>query len=183
MFSMTKRRAGLLLLLLLGGFLCAGAQRVWVKSNALYWLGTVPNLGVEMRMSPRMTFNVEAGGNYWDISKYSMYSAGIMPEARYWLSGRPQTGHFVGLMGLYGAYKVDFNGDVHNGDAFGFGPTYGYSFVLGSRWGLETTIGLGLLYVRERKYKAVDETPTKVNNTRLLPAPIKAGVTFIYFLK
>lgn len=36
------------------------AQRVAVKTNALYWAASTPNLGAEFRVNRHVTFNFEA---------------------------------------------------------------------------------------------------------------------------
>lgn len=41
----------------------ASAQKVAVKSNALYWATATPNLGFEFAMSDRWTFELEGGYN------------------------------------------------------------------------------------------------------------------------
>ena len=71
----------------------------------------------------------------------------------------------------------------HMGDALGGGVTYGYSFVLSRRWSLETTIGLGMLHVREKKFAEGTTEPKEINHTKTIPAPLKAGITFTYILK
>lgn len=159
------------------------AQRAMLKSNLLYWGTLSPNLGTELRLSRHFTLNIEAAANPFSIGDKKLHAVAVTPEARYWLSARPQAGHFVGLMALGSIYDVKFDGTVHNGDAIGAGLTYGYSFVLGRRWSLEATVGAGLLHVREKKYKETEDTPADANNTRNLFAPLKAGVTFVYILK
>ena len=128
----------------------AYAQRVSFKTNALYWGTLSPNAGVEFRLSRHYTLNLEGAVNPFTIGDYKIHSAAFTPEARYWFSGRPQAGHFVGIMGFGGIYSMAWNNTNHVGDAIGGGITYGYSFVLSRRWSLETTIGLGMLHVRER---------------------------------
>lgn len=178
-----RLRLGILFLLLWGCCSYASAQKVWLKTNALYWAATHPNLGLEWRVSRHFSMNIEAAGTYWNISDHAMRSAAIMPEVRYWFAGRPQIGHFVGVMGMAANYRLQWNDEWHNGDALAFGPTYGYSFALSSRWAMETTIGLGLLYAREKKCNLSEGIPPTVNNKKWMVAPIKLGVTFSYILK
>ena len=161
----------------------AYAQRVPFKTNALYWGTLSPNAGVEFRLSRHYTLNLEGAVNPFTIGDYKLHSAAFTPEARYWFSGRPQAGHFVGIMGFGGIYSMAWNNTNHVGDAIGGGITYGYSFVLSRRWSLETTIGLGMLHVREKKYAVGAEEPKEINHTKTIPAPLKAGITFTYILK
>lgn len=160
------------------------AQRVSVKTNVLYWATASPNVGLEFRLNRHLTLNVEGAANYFKIKDISTHGMAFMPEMRYWFSLRPQAGHSVGIMGLVADYDVVFNGNKHKGDAFGFGPTYGYSFVLSRHLSLETTLGLGLLRVREKNFKPDSQVcPTEPNNCKWMVAPLKLGVTFVYIIK
>lgn len=81
-------------------------------------------------------------------------------------------------------YNVLLNGARHKGDAFGGGLTYGYSFVLGRHWSLEATAGVGALHINEKKFReGTEDVPDHANNAKWIPAPIKAGVTFVYLIK
>ncbi len=177
----------ILALLLSGCCASLSAQRVSLKTNALYWATASPNLGVEFRFNRHLTLNMEGAFNRMKMADNKLNTRAVLftPEMRYWLSARPQAGHFVGLMGLAANYKVRLKDTWHDGDAYGFGATYGYSFVLSRRWSMETTVGLGIARIRERKYAdyEADIAPNEPNNTKWVPAPLKAGVTFVYILK
>lgn len=170
-------------LILALAFTSATAQRVAVKTNALYWATLSPNLGAEFRLSRHFTLNIEATANPFTVSSYKLTNASIAPEVRYWLSGRPQAGHFFGGMALLAVYDMKWDDTYHKGDAVGLGVTYGYSFVLSRRWSLETTIGLGALRYREKKYTDAETAPSDANHKSTIIAPLKAGVTFTYILK
>ena len=177
--------------LLLVGFGCSAlvlnAQRVGIKTNALYWGGATPNLGVELRLSRHFTLNLEGGFNPLSVKNYKFQIAGFQPEVRYWFSGRPQARHFVGLMALGSVYDIhDKRADYrlhHDGDAYGGGLTYGYALPLGEHWSMEATVGLGLLHYREKKYHDWEESPSSANNTKTMFAPLKLGLTFTYIIK
>ncbi len=179
-----RLKRGALVALLACCTLCATAQRVALKTNALYWAAASPNLGLELRVNRHITFNMEGTFNRLKAGKYDTRAEVFTPEMRYWLSARPQAGHFFGLMALGANYNLLLNGHRYNGDAFGGGLTYGYSFVLGRHWSLETTVGGGGLYRREKNYKeATEEAPTEPNHKKWQLAPLKAGVTFVYIIK
>lgn len=77
------------------------------------------------------------------------------------------------------------NDKRHDGDLFGGGITYGYSFVLSRHWSLETTIGVGAVY-RQEKYSRNEEERAaldKPNVSTVNFAPIKAAVSFVYIIK
>ncbi len=178
-----KLKCSLLALALVAGAGGVQAQRVAVKTNALYWLTASPNLGVEFRMSRHISLNIEAAGNPFTIKDYKLRHATFNPELRYWFSARPQAGHFVGLMGFASAYDLHLKSRHYNGDAYGVGLTYGYSFVLSKHWSMEATAGLGVLRYREKKYRDGEQAPNGVNHTGFAPAPMKLGLTFVYIFK
>lgn len=163
----------------------ASAQRIALKTNVLYWAAETPNIGVEFRINRRLTANVDAMTSFMDISKVKVKGEALVPELRYWLSARPQTGHFLGVMGLAAHYDLQHDACHHDGDALGFGPTYGYSLVLGKHWSLEATVGLGMLHRKEKYYdtEAGQKEPGQANKTKWMAAPLKAGVSFVYILK
>lgn len=168
------------------------AQRVAVKTNALYWATATPNLGAEFRLNRHFTLNLEGAVNRLKLGdKINSKAIGAMPEVRYWFSARPQARHFVGVMGLVAGYGLTTHiksaepKNYHGGTAVGGGLTYGYSFVLGPHWSLETTAGLGLLSINERKAKGdnIEHGSGGNNNSKCIFAPTKLGVTFVYIFK
>lgn len=160
------------------------AQRVALKSNALYWAAMSPNLGLEFRMSRHYTLNMEAAFNPFKLSDdFKTRFVAFTPEVRYWFEARPHSHHFVGAMALASAYSVNLKDKFHEGSALGLGLTYGYSFVLSSRWSLETTLGAGLLKVNEKKYSRGAEVPKEANHDKMMFAPLKLGVSFVYLIK
>lgn len=159
------------------------AQRVAVKTNALYWAASTPNLGAEFRVNRHVTFNFEAAYNRIKVFNIDTRGAMIMPEVRYWFSARPQTGHFVGVAGIGCHYNYVRGGNRHKGDLYGGGVTYGYSFVLSRRWSLETTLGVGMAHVQEMSWDKDEYEPGEANVKGWRPIPIKAGVTFVYLIK
>lgn len=169
----------------------ATAQRVNVKTNALYWVAASPNLGVEFRINRHLTFNLEgvvnriSGVNLFGVKDISTRAIAVEPEVRYWFSARPQAHHFVGLAAVAADYRLQYNNKCHDGDVFGGGITYGYSFVLSRHWSLETTIGVGAVYRQEKCSKSAEERDAldKPNVSTVNFAPIKAAVNFVYIIK
>ena len=162
----------------------ASAQRVSLKTNALYWAAASPNIGLEFRINRHITFDFDATYNNITIGKYDTQVRMFTPEMRYWFSARPQAGHFVGLTGIAANYNLLIKDESHDGDIFGGGLTYGYSFVLSRHWSIETTVGAGLVYRHELNYKQDDENvPDRANVKKYQFFPLKAGVSFVYIIK
>lgn len=159
------------------------AQRVALKTNALYWAAATPNVGAEFRINRHVTFNFEAAYNRINIGNADTRGAMITPEVRYWFSARPQAGHFVGLEGIGADYNLVYKGKRHKGDLYGGGLTYGYSFVLSRHWSLETSLGFGMAHFQEKKYDKDGKEPNYANVKEWKAMPMKAAVSFVYIIK
>lgn len=146
-----------------------------IKSNLLYDATTTPNLGAEIRIGSRSTFNVVYGFNGWTFKseKHGDRKAKhwvVMPEYRRWLC-IPFSGHFFGAHlfgGEMNAANVNlpipgffFSGDNltkevrdhrYQGGFVGAGLTYGYQYPIARHWNLEAEIGIGYGHVWYDKY-------------------------------
>lgn len=193
--------ATLLLVMAVSGY----AQKAAIKTNALYWASTTPNLGVEFALAERWTLEVAGGYNPWTFDEEDNRKAKhflVSPEVRYWLC-ESFNGHFFGINGNYTQFNVGgipmpaMFYDLTNkefgpkamedtrlsGWAVGAGLTYGYQFLMSSRWNLELTLGLGWWYTdydqfESRKCGMFQQTVGKhaLGLTSL-------GVSFIYLIK
>ena len=77
-----------------------------VKTNALYWTTASLNAGFEVGLTPRITFEIDAGYNPWTFSdnrKFKFWM--IQPEIRHWFRNRFE-GHFWGVHLLYADFNV-----------------------------------------------------------------------------
>lgn len=183
------------------------AQKVGLKTNALYWATTTPNLGIEFALGDRFTFYVDGGYNPWtlnnniDVNRKLKHFL-VSPEFRYWFC-ESFNGHFIGINGNYSQFNVsavpippvffsltgakEFMGadsNVRNqGWAAGGGITYGYQWILGKRWNLEATIGLGYWYTLYDEFENRQCGFLKQTHERHLIGPTRCGLSFIYLFK
>lgn len=171
------------------------AQKIGVKTNLLYDATTTMNLGVEVGLSDRWTFDLSANYNPWMLNKEMNRKIKhylIQPEARYWLCEK-FNGHFFGLNTGFaqyniGAVKIPFAKDSdkyrYEGWATGVGLSYGYSIILAGRWNMEFTLGAGLIYTRYDKFDCADcGKKIEGNVSKPFFAPTKMGITLIYMIK
>lgn len=173
---------------------CAPAvlgQNVAVKSNLLSDVVTTLDLGAELGLSPRWTLELSASYNPWTFSgNRKLKRFFVRPEARYWLCER-FNGHFFGVHLLGGAFNIggiplpglskEFR---HEGRAGGAGVTYGYQWMIGRRWNLEASLGLGYMYARYDKYEcAVCGKKLEANRTKGVFTPTRACISIIYLIK
>lgn len=183
MHTIINKNAGkaILLFLLLSGSTTVVAQRIALKTNALYWATLSPNLGGEFRLSRHFTLDMSLAGNFTSKEKYKLQFQQIAPELRYWMS-RPMARHFVGFTSSFTNYNFKFNDNYYDGDAFAAGLVYGFNWVIGRRWNIETSLGAGLLKYRCFDYPVGTEKPLSPNNDKVIWAPIKVGVSISYVL-
>ena len=159
------------------------------KTNALYWATTTPNLGIEIALSRKWTLDISGNYNSWDFSGHKKLKHRlIQPELRYWLCQR-FNGHFFGLHAHYADFNVGgikmlgWRNRYYQGDLYGGGISYGYHWILGNRWSIEATIGIGYVFIDYDKYKC-DECATKIkSDNKNYWGPTKAGLSLIYIIK
>lgn len=182
------------LLLLCVGVSGVRAQRVAVKTDALYWAVATPNLAFDAVVSPKWTLGLSAGYNPFGFSGNKKWKHVLVaPEARYWLCA-PYAGHFVGANLVYSHYNA---GNVHlpfglfpelrdhrfQGDLGAVGVIYGYSWMLGRRWSVEAALGLGAGVTHYGKYLCEVCGSRVGETTRWLFMPTKISLSFVYYIK
>ena len=195
---MNKRRHGreilrkctLLYLLLLCLPAIAHGQQVAARTNALYWLTTTPNLGMEVALDHRLTLEISGNYNAWTFfpDGMSLRHWLVQPELRFWPC-KSFEGHFFGVHGHYGRYNVGqipflpgLDTYTYRGKLYGGGVSYGYHFALGRRWGLELMVGVGYTYLEYNKYVCSECAELIGRYRRHFVGPTRLGVSFIYII-
>ena len=179
----------LLLLLFTAGL---SAQTLAIKSNVPYLATGNLNLGMEVGLSPKLTLNVNYGINpfvFGDNKKWRHWM--VQPEIRYWFCERFY-GHFMGLhvgAGEYNLNKIKIP-TVKDAQKYRFegwgalgGLSYGYSWILGGRWNIEASLGLGVVYTEFKEYDCPTCGKLLKSNDNLFLSPTKAGITIIHLIK
>lgn len=188
MMNKMKRTFFLLFFLLTCAVACRG-QVLAVKSNLLYDATTTLNLGLEFGLTDKITLDVSGNYNPWRFGDYRLKHGLIQPEVRYWKDDTFD-GHFFGLHGMYARYNVGglfFNHNMrHNryqGHLFGAGLSYGYQWILNTRWHLEASVGIGYIRLSDKKYPCADCGEMLKSESRNYFGPTKAAVSIIYIIK
>lgn len=165
-------------------------QHVAARTNTLYWLTSTPNLGVEVALSHKLTFELSGNYNAWTFfpDNMSLRHWLLQPELRYWTC-KSFEGHFFGLHAHAGHYNVGqipfISGlDIYTyrGDLYGCGASYGYHFAIGRRWGLELMLGMGYTYLEYNKYVCAECAEQMGRYKRHFFGPTRLGVSFIYII-
>ena len=163
-----------------------------MKTNALYWATTTPNLGVEFSFAPRWTIDVRGGYNPWTLdnetnAKFKHFL--VSPEVRYWFC-ESFMGHFIGLEANYIMFNMGAIPHVPQlkdtrveGWAAGAGLVYGCSWPIARRWNIEANIGAGLWYSEFDRYESRQCGLFNDSVSRLSFGLTSLGVSFVYIIK
>jgi hypothetical protein len=170
----------------------SSCPRLALRTNLLYDLVVVPNVGVEWFANEH--WSVAANVMYiWTKNDmrhryWRLFSTDV--EGRYWL--RPQTcdvrtGHHFGLYAGFYRYDFEFGGEGWMGDAnYGVGVSYGYALRLFPKWKerftLDMSIGLGYLGGTHKEY--IPDAGCYVWQRTMrhhLFIPTKAEITLVWY--
>ena len=167
-----------------------------LKTNLLYAATLTPNLGLEVGLNSRFSLDISGGYNPWnrkgkkgDNDKLVHWL--IQPELRYWFC-EPASGHFIGIHAVatkynIGGHKLLYIFDKHyryEGWGAGAGFTYGYSWMLTGRWGIEAFLGLGIVQLNYEKTDNEKWCCTQSeHSTKTYLGLTKIGVSLIYNIR
>lgn len=169
------------------------AQNLAIKNNLLYDGVLVPNLGLELPMGKKTTFDVLWSYNPFKLDSGKQWQLWqLQPEFRYWFCERFNKS-FIGIHALGGEYswanvKLPFglakelHGYRHEGWYAGGGISYGYQWILSNRLSLEAVIGIGYARVYYEKYDCANCGSRLAEGYDNYFGPTKLGITFMFFL-
>lgn len=190
-----KRMLFILFVAVVGFVGRADAQQVALKTNALYWATTTPNLGLEVALGKRTSIDLSAGYNPFTLNRelnQKVKHWSVMPEFRYWFCESLQ-GHYLGVHTGYAFYnvggvRIPFQGaesklNRYQGWATGLGVAYGHTWILGERLNLELSIGLGYAYTNFDVYECKNCGKYKGPGEKHYVGPTKLAVNLIYLIK
>jgi hypothetical protein len=169
--------------------------RFALKTNLLYGATTTPNVGAEFRLNNRLTLDISTGWNpfvYSNNKKFAHWM--IQPTLRYWLQETPFNGHFVGGSLMYSFFNVgglDLPGNIipalvnhrFQGDAYSVSLQYGHQWQLSPRWGIETSLNVGYMYLDYQKFECERCGEFIGAETKHYFGPTNASVSLIYTIK
>ncbi|MBO5809128.1 MAG: DUF3575 domain-containing protein, partial [Bacteroidales bacterium] len=135
-----------------------------VKTNMLYDLALVPNIGLEFYLGK----NISVAGNWmyswWKNDRIAWYwrTYGGDLAVRYWFGPdaekKPLSGHHVGVYGQIITYDFETGGRGYLGDRWSYagGIEYGYSLPLARRLNIDFNLGVGYLGGEFKEYLPID---------------------------
>lgn len=178
----------LFIVILLFGSTFASAQ-TYIKTNAIYWLGLIPNVGLETRLGNHFTFNGEVVASLWEnIGGRPYVGAQFIAGARYYPKAAFK-GFYVGGDFGFDIYKMSKwdhpASDIQHGIGYYLGLTLGYQLAISKRWNMDFYAGggwhLGQYWGEtiQPDGSAVMYAPWNSSGEWI---PYKIGVTFSYRL-
>lgn len=174
-------------LLFLFGTASAHAQNLAIKTDVVKLGMMMPNIGAEMAIGNKFSLDVSIQTAFKPWGQ-DMKCYGILPEFRYWISGRQMARAYVGVSAMYAHYDMYWDKFMHKGDAAGAGITVGYTWYLGLRWRVEAYTGFGIVGFTENRFAKEDAEEDlgifKQNNGnnsgyKILPAKLGASISYI----
>ncbi len=162
-----------------------------VKTNMLYDLALVPNIGVEFYLGKRWSVAADWMYAWWETDRRHWYWRvyGGAVEIRHWLGKKAKekslTGHHVGLYGGIVTYDFELGGRGYLGDkwSYGGGVSYGYSCPIAPRLNLDFTLGIGYLGGVYKEYLPIDDCYVwQATKRRHWFGPTKLEVSLVWLI-
>lgn len=164
---------------------------VWaLKTNALYDVALVPNVGVEVYTGKQWSVAANWMYAWWSNNGshrfWRIYGGDV--EVRHWLGRKakeaPLQGHHIGAYAQLLTYDFEFGGRGYQADkwSYAFGLSYGYSLPIARLLNLDFSIGIGYLGGKYKEY-IPDEGHYIWQSTknRNWIGPTKAEVSLVWF--
>lgn len=136
-----------------------------LKTNALYDLALIPNIGFELRFGRNFTIGANWHYAWWKSDAIHWYwrTYGGDVSARYYFGKEAErkafTGHHVGVYGQIITYDflLGKNGILADRWSYGYGVEYGYSWALTKRLNFDMTLGVGYHTGQFYEYMSIDD--------------------------
>ena len=162
-----------------------------VKTNMLYDLALVPNIGLEFYLGK----NISVAGNWmyswWKSERIAWYwrTYGGDLAVRYWFGPdaekKPLSGHHVGVYGQIITYDFETGGRGYLGDRWSYagGIEYGYSLPVARRLNIDFNLGVGYLGGEFKEYLPIDgHYVWQATKKRNYIGPTKLEVSLVWLL-
>ena len=157
-----------------------------LRTNALYWLGALPNLGVEWKPAENLGIVVNGGYAPWGSDRWGHNWGGwfISPEVRFYVGAKKAW--FVGPQFLAGGFNLKPGKTGYQGDVLAGGVMGGYKLQLSPCWDIDFSLGMGYCHFEYDSYLRSDNEINIYKGYNLeknTVLPIQAGVSFIWKIK
>lgn len=153
-----------------------------LRTNLLYWIGGVPNIGMELMLSKSVGILVNGGVAPWSIEnpKLNWEAWFVSPEVRFYMG--QQKRWFAGAQFIMGDYDLQVKSLGSNGSIIAGGVTGGYKLPLSECLDIDFSLGLGY---GEFKYDNYRNNNKGVGGfaTKKWVMPTQAGISLVWKIK
>ncbi len=169
------------------------SDRLFLTTNMLYDAALVPNIGVGMSVTDRITVMADWMCAWWsnrDKRRYWRIYGGDI-EARYRIGKRsghsPLAGHHVGVYCSMACYDFQ-TGRNHKGvlsDKYNYamGVSYTYSMPVATRLNIDFSLGIGYLWGTYKKHIPIDDCDVWLSTHKMgWFGPTRAGVSLVWLI-
>lgn len=168
-----------------------------VKTNMLYDVALVPNLGVEFHLGRNFSLHANWHYAWWNTKSWFWRTYGGEVALRMWLGKQARkkflSGHHIGLygqlltydflVGKTGYMSADPHETLFDRPQYAFGLEYGYSLPITKCLNIDFGIGVGYMKGVYNEYRHIDDCyvwQQRVN--RKFIGPTKAEISLVWRL-
>lgn len=170
-----------------------------LKTNMLYDLAAVPNLGAEFYLGHNFSAVANWMYAWWHTDRrhryWRVYGGDI--ALRWWFGSaarsKPLTGHHIGVYAGLLTYDFEWGGRGYMGGSPGgtlwdrcnhmFGVEYGYSLPIARRLNIDFSLGLGYLGGEYSEYTPIDDCYVwQTTKRRRFFGPTKAEISLMWLI-
>lgn len=161
----------------------ARAQTCGISTNLLSDAVAAPSLTLSAMVSRQWTLGI--GTTFCPVSTSScrlqFVSAGV--EARRWLY-EPYVGHFLAFGTDWVGYRIGERTSPYRGNGVTAGIGYGYAWMIGRRWDIECSAGIGLAATFDHRDVTDQEDGTQYihsfSRMTIIPYSVRVAVTYLF---
>lgn len=170
-----------------------------LRTNMLYDVLAVPNIGAEFYLGRGWTVGADWMYGWWNTDRRHRYwriYGGDVAVRRYFggaAAEKPLTGHHLGLYAQVLTYDFEWGGcgymagtpggDIFDRAHFGLGVEYGYSLPIARRLNIDFTVGVGYLGGKYHEYTPEDNCYVwQATKNRRYFGPTKVEVSLVWLI-
>ena len=165
----------------------AKAQRIAITTNLLEAAFLTPNIGIDVIVADRQSLTFDTSIAPFKASEYLHNKCMTLRAGyKYWLE-QALFGHYIGVDAVATSSDLRVGSFTSRDQYIGLGIGYGYSFIIGKRFNIVPSVGVGVAYGKNYEgYDMMDESGVGVEalaTPAIKPILTRFAVTFQYILR
>lgn len=165
----------------------ANAQRIAITTNLLEDAFLTPNIGIDVIVADKQSLTFDTSIAPFKATEFIHNKCMTLRAGyKYWFE-QALYGHFVGLDAVATSSDIRLGNFSSRDQYIGLGVGYGYSFIVGKRFNIIPSVGLGVAYGKNYEgYDMMGESGIGVEavaTPAIRPILTRFAVTFQYVLR